>query len=329
MIKVTPWDGKPISSPGVYAQVPLSTYHSGTLCTGPSISSSGLRTIFTQSPLEFWINSPLNPNRLPREEKRHFSIGSCLHHLALGEAEFSKYFIIRPAEYEDAKTSTLKKWTRASHYCKAWEDSAEASGRTIITPDELEMIKGMVGIQPWQKGLDDSGLLNNAVVRAGALQGLVEHAVVSIDPETGIFLLSKPDTIPLDSTEGVDLKSCLSVEPHKLQRTLDDLRYDCQGAVLSTCLEQAADIRLTNFTLIFVSKNEPHEVAVREIWPADMDEAAKDNRAALRTFALCLERGKWPGQYGATSDAQFIARSERNRERAALRREQLELAMLA
>lgn len=321
-IDVKIWDGKPIRDPGVYAQVPLSSYHSGQLCAGPSISSSGLRTIFTQSPLDFWVNSPLNPNRLPQEEKRHFSIGSCLHHLALGEADFQKHFCVRPAEYQDEK-GVFKKWTRAAGYCKAWEAEAEASGRTIITPDELEMIKGMVGIQPWQKDLEDSGLLNNAVVRAGALQGLVEHTIVAFDRETEVYKLSRPDCIPIDSTMGMDLKSTQSVDFRKLQWTLDDLRYDMQGSLLSECLMQAADIQLTIFGLVFVCKPPPHEVAVREIKPFDMDEAAKDNQAALRTFALCLERGKWPGVGGGEDDARYIERSDRARERAALRRAQL------
>lgn len=320
--KVDVWDGKKIDRPGVFAGVDMESYH-GDLCIGPSISSTGLRTIFNESPLEYWRTSIYNPLRREPEETRAFALGKCLHFLALGEANFSKAFIIRPSDYEDTKTGEMKRWTRAAAYCKAWETEATASGRTIITPEELELIKGMVGIQPWQKDLEDSGLMNNAVVRAGALQGLIEHTVIAQCRETGVWLKARPDCIPTASREASDLKSTLSVQPHKMQKTLDDFRYDAQAALISTCLEQAAGYRLENFALIFVCKSEPHEVAVRELKPYDLDESAKDNTAALRTFALCMERGKWPGVGGGEADARYLERSDRSRERAALRREQL------
>ena len=322
-MKVTPWDGKPISAPGIFSGVPSTVYHGPDLCIGPSISSSGLRKIFTTSAMEYWIYSPYNPNALESPDSRAFVVGRASHHLCLGEADFRKHFVVRPEEYPDEKTGQLKKWTRAAAYCKRWEAEADEAGLALLTPAELEIIKGIAGIHPWQKGLEDSGLMNNAVVRAGALQGLVEHTIVAQDKETGVWLKARPDVIPTASREACDFKTTLSVEGYKLQRSLDDFRYDAQGEIVSRCLEQAADFRLTNFSLIFADKNEPHEVAVRELKPYDLDEAAKDNDAALRTFALCMERGKWPGRGGGEEDARYLERSDRSRERAVLRREQL------
>jgi hypothetical protein len=324
---VTPYDGNPISAPGIFSGVPSKIYHGPDLCVGPSISSSGLRTIFTDSAMEYWIRSPYNPNRLEQEDSRAFVLGRAAHHLCLGEADFKKFFIVRPAEYPDQKTGELKKWTRAANYCKAREKEWTDASLDILTPEELEAIKGLAGIQPWQKGLDDSGLMNNAVVRAGALQGLVEHTIIAQDKETGVFLKSRPDVIPTASREATDFKTTQSIAGYKLQQTLDDLRYDMQGELVSRCLEQAADFRLTNFALIFAAKKEPHEVAVRELKPYDLDESAKDNQAAIRTFALCMERGKWPGVGGGEDDARYLERSDRSRERAAARREQLERGM--
>jgi hypothetical protein len=320
---VTPWNGKPIGTPGIYSGVPMARYHGPDLCVGPSISSSGLRTIFNDSALAYWITSPYNPLRQEEEDSRAFIVGRCVHHLALGEADFKKHFIVRPEEYPDQKTGVLKKWTRAANYCVDWEFVQERAGLAIITPAELESIKGMVGIQPWQKGLTDSGLLNNAIVRAGALNGLIEHTIIAQDRETGVWLKSRPDVIPQSSAEAVDLKSTLSVEGWQMQRTLDDFRYDAQAALVSTCLEQAAGTQLTNFALAFVCKAPPHEVAIRELKPFDLEDSAKDNQAAIRTFALCMERGRWPGVGGGEDDARYLERSDRSRERAAVRREQL------
>ena len=321
---VTPYDGNPISAPGIFSGVPSKIYHGPDLCVGPSISSSGLRTIFTDSAMEYWIRSPYNPNRLEQEDSRAFVLGRAAHHLCLGEADFKKFFIVRPSEYPDQKTGELKKWTRAANYCKAREKEWTDASLDILTPEELETIKGLAGIQPWQQGLEDSGLMNNAVVRAGAMEGLVEHTIVAQDKETGIWIKSRPDCIPTASREASDFKTTLSVHPQKLQQTLDDYRYDAQAEIVDRCLEQAAGFRLTNFALIFACKKEPHEVAVRELKPFDLQESKKDMDAAIRTFALCMERGRWPGVGGGEEDAKYMERSDKSRERAIVRREQLQ-----
>jgi hypothetical protein len=277
--------------------------------------------------MNYWMHSPYNPQRIEEDESRALILGRGSHHLVLGEANFKSFFVVRPDEYPDARTGELKKWTRAANYCKAWEAEKSAAGLDILTPAELETIKGIAGILPWQKGLEDSGLLNNAVVRAGALQGLVEHTVIALDRETGIWLKARPDVIPTASTEACDFKSTSAIDDRSLQRTLDDYRYDMQASLVSRCLEQAADFRLTNFALVFACKSPPYEVAVRELKPFDMDEAAKDVQAAIRTFALCMERGKWPGVGGGETDAKYLERSEWSRQRAAERREQLARVM--
>ena len=320
-LKINKWNGEKISEPGIWSDVPDHVYHGADLCTGPSISSSGLRTIFTKSPLDYWVNSPFNPNRLPQEDSRAFIVGRALHFLCL-EGKFKERFVCRPEDYEDEKGS-LKKWTRASAYCKKWEAEAEELGLAVITPAELEMLRGMAGLLPWQKGLEDCGLMNNAVVRAGALEGLVEHAIIAVDKETGVFIKAKPDVLPVDSRDAADLKSTQAIDTRSLVRTLEDYRYDCQSEIISRCLEQAAGYRLENFALIFVTKPEPHEVAVRELRHFDLDAARLDMDAAIRTFAVCMERGKWPGVGGGEEDARYLERSQWSRDRAIERREQL------
>lgn len=324
---ITPirWNGEPISAPGVYAGIPIDIYHGADLCDGPSISSSGLRTIFNDCPMAYWIESPLNPRRLIPDEKEAFILGRAAHHLVLGESDFGKFFTVEPATYPDSKTGEQKAWNNNATYCRDWRAHVtEGEGRTILTAKQIEAIRGMAGLLPWQKDLEDSGLANNAVVRAGALSGLVEHTIIARDEATGIYLKSRPDAIPLDSTEFNDFKSTIEVSYPKLQRTLDDFRYDMQADLASTCLKQAADQPFTSFAFIFAMKKPPHAVEIVELKPSDLEEAAKDNRVAIDTFADCLARGRWPGPSGGRGDARYIERSVRNHEAAALRRAQLE-----
>lgn len=317
-MQVITWDGKPISSPGIYARVPIDFYHGPDLCAGPSISSSGLRTIFADSPLDYWIHSPLNPRRIDRAESEAFTLGRGAHHLLLGEDDFSRYFVARPEELNG------KAWNGNRTDCREWMELAAEAGQTVLTAGQMESIKGMAGILPWQEGLEDSGLANNALVKAGALSGLIEHTIIALDAETGVFIKSRPDVIPTGSREFNDFKTSADVSDEAIRKTLDAYRYDMQADLASTCLEQAHGHPFESFGFIFADKKPPHAVNVIELDASDLEEAAKDNRTALRTFARCLDTNRWPGPAGARGDAATIQRSAWSRTRAADRRAYLD-----
>lgn len=324
------WNGEPISKPGVYSHVPITAYHGADICDGPSISSSGLRTIFdpASGPLSYWVESPLNPLRLIPEEKEAFILGRAAHHILLGEANFSSHFAIEPSTYPDSRTGEQKPWNNNANACREWRTHVtEGEGRTILSAKQLDAIRGMAGLLPWQRGLEDSGLKNSAVVRAGALSGLVEHSIFAKDEETGVWLKSRPDAIPLDSTDFADLKTSVDVDYDSLSRTLGDFRYDMQAVLASICLAQAAGVEFTSYAFIFVAKKPPHAVEVVELRGVDLDEARLDLRAAIRTFANCLKTRRWPGPSGIRGDARFVERSEWNRKTAAGRRAFLELEL--
>jgi hypothetical protein len=317
-MQIREYSGQVITEPGIYANVPMAKYHSGKLCAGPSISSSGLRKIFSESEMAYWVESPLNPNRLIPKEKEAFILGRATHHLALGEAHFHKQFTIRPETLDGSK------WNGNRHVCQNWEAQRQLEGLTILTPGQKEQILGMAGVLPWQANLEDSGLANSRMVQDGILNGMIEHTIAFQDQETGIWLLSRPDAIPLDSTMNGDLKTTEDVSFSKLEMTISDWRYDMQAALARWALRVVCNIELTNFALVFVMKQPPHAVRVIEIKHGDMDEAEKDLRVAIRAFARGIETGRWPGPGGTQMDAMFVGVTKWARDRANARRAFLE-----
>lgn len=277
------WDRKPIAAPGIYSGVPIDAYHSGTICDGPSVSSSGLRTIFKESPAHYWVSSPLNPDRIDDEESAALLLGRAAHHLLLGEDAFSTLFVMRPEKWDSWRTNDAK----------AWKTEQEAAGRTCLLPSQIEAIRGMA-----------RSLSRHPLIDAGILSGDIETSLFWRDEETGVWLKSRPDAIPNSSGDFSDLKTTVSVRTEAIERTLADYGYAQQASLMADGVAAITGKPMTSFSLVFVEKLPPHCVRVVTLKDADLERGRKQNRAALRIFARCLEENRWPGPGG--QDAEYI-----------------------
>lgn len=286
-----PFDGKPLSKPGIYSRVPLSRYHGGKLCDGPSISSSGLRKIFNESPAHYWATSPLNPDRIDGEETEALILGRAAHHLLLGEDNFLTEYIVRPDKIDGAG------WQGNRIACRAWLAEQRAQGRTVLKPDQLEAIRGMA-----------KALAANSLVTQGILNGAIEQSIVARDEETGVWLLSRPDAVPNESGDYADLKSTSAIG-FDLDRAIQKHRYDMQAALVRRCAA-AIGIEMASFSFVFCEVKPPHSVEVLTLHDEDIEKADMDIQVALRVFASCLKSGNWFGPGGTQFDARYARLSE-------------------
>ncbi|MGP9819238.1 PD-(D/E)XK nuclease-like domain-containing protein [Salinarimonas sp. NSM] len=296
--------GEVITEPGVYGSVPMERYHGADLCDGPSVSSSGLRTLFSQSPAHYFATSPLNPNRVERTETQAFSLGRAAHHLLLGEADFARHFAVRPDEWKDWRTNAAK----------AWRDEQEAAGLTVLKPDDLDAIRGMA-----------ASLAANPLVAAGILNGAIEQSIVWKDAGTGLWLKVRPDAIPGDGNDVADLKTTTSVAYDALAKTVAEYGYAMQGALIREGFRQVLGRDLETFSLVFVEKTAPWCCRIVTLKTEDLDLGADAIRVALRVFARCLERGEWPGPGGTQGDAEFLEIPEWARNRVRMQIEALKM----
>ena len=297
--KTIKWDGAQIAKAGLYGAIDLDAYHAAKICDGHSISSSGLRAIFDEFPADFYCEWRGNPNRVEVKESRHFIVGRAVHHLMLGEPFFAKLFAIQPEDYEDEKTGEVKKWSNNAVACKRWHAERKREGRTVLTMAEVESIKGMA-----------RSLGNHPIIRHGALNGMIERSIFWKDKKTGIWLKSRPDSIPNDSGDFVDLKTTTSVQWTDLVRSISDFGYNQQGALVRQAAREVLGIDKPTFTLVFIQKTPPYSPRVVTFKDSDLDRGDKQNRAALDLFAQCLKADHWPGPGGDREDAEYIEISE-------------------
>ncbi len=287
-----------ITSPGCYVDLDIERYH-GQCTDGPSISSSGLRTIFIDSPAHYWVGSHLNPNRADEPQSEALILGRAAHHLLLGEKEFGRLFVVRPDRFDSWRTAEAK----------TWKAEQEKAGMTVLLPGQIEIIRGM-----------HASLQAHPLIAGGILDGAIEHSLIWQDEETGIWLKARPDAIPTASGDFADLKTAASVAPEDLSRAVSDRRLDMQAALVKWGAKAVLGIEMNDFALVFVEKAPPHCIEVRVIRQDHIEEAEGDLRAALRLFAKCLKTNTWPGPGGSMSDLAPIGLSDFARRRAADRR---------
>jgi hypothetical protein len=288
MIQSIRWDGNQITQPGVYSRLPLDDYHRGDICDGPSVSSTVLRKLWDTSPAHAWAHSALNPDKAEDTESEWMNIGRAAHHLLTAEVGFADQFVVRPETIEG------EKWNGNRKECKRWLAARKREGFTVLTPANVEVIKGMA-----------VSIGNFPLVRAGALNGMIERSFFWQDKETGLWLKARPDAIPSDSGDFTDIKTTPSVLYRDLQKSVGDFGYH-QQAALTIEGARALDIEASSFTLIWVEKKPPYCVRAQQLKDEDIERGMKQNRWALRTFADCLASGVWPGPGDGRDDAEYV-----------------------
>lgn len=272
-VKVAP--GEKIAADGVY-DIEISQYHSD-CCAGPSISSSGLRMIETKSPAHYWDVSYLNPNRIEQDvEPNHFSLGRAAHVLLLGEAGFARQFAIRPKEFDSWRTKDSK----------AWRAEQIAAGKSVLVPDDVETIKGIA-----------HALSHDPLIKSGLLNGEVERSIICKDKETGVWLKSRPDALPVNADLVVDLKTCASATAYATRQSIREYAYHMQLALTGMLMREVIGHNISDedYVLVFVETKRPYCVNVKPIDPSAIFYGRCQVRRAIRKFAECLNKGHWPG----------------------------------
>ena len=304
-LNITPWDGKPIAKAGFYSGVPMSAYHSGRLCLGPSLSSSGLRKIFTESEAHFYDQWPLNPeyDKDANEESEALILGRAVHHLLLGQPHFAKEFVITPSECADSK-GKMQPWTLRFDSAKAWVKDRAAEGITVLSTDQAERIKGMA-----------LRLAREPLIKQGALSGLSEITMAWLDKKMGVWLLSRPDVIPTDSGDMTDLKTLGYgvVDYPNLVRTIAERGYHQQAGLAAEGFEVLTGAKLKSFSFYFVESKRPHCARMVMLKDADLVLGQRQNRNAMQRFVKSMNSGHWPGPGGTQEEVVTIDLSDTKR----------------
>lgn len=292
------WDRKPITEPGVYSNLPIETYHNDISLFGGdwSISSSGLRKIIDR-PLGWWCQSPFNPDRDDSETTKALDFGKAAHMLLLGEKGFAEQYSLRPDHRVDdlgLPEKERRKWNGNGKDCIAWLAEEEKKKRTVITSDQIKVIRT----------ISDS-LSQNELVRQGILNGRIERSIIAKDGD--IWLRARPDVIPNSGGDFVDLKTAASVDDDSLSKAIFNHGYHIQAGFMRMVVRAVlgADA-FQSFTFVFVEKTAPFDVRIKQLKDVDIDIGERQAMLGLSIMRRCIEEGRWPGYDGFGESAAWI-----------------------
>lgn len=290
-------DGQPVPGPGQY-DMSMDHYHSQACCPGPSVSSTGLRKIFLESPADFWATSELNDKRFEPEPTDAFTFGRAAHALLLGDECFEEKFCVVPMNappeplpsqwkmLEEGRDLTKSATERLDFWAPFYQ---KHRGKAFLKEADLEAIFHI-----------RDALLAHEIVPV-LLEGQAEQSLIWQDEETGIWLKSRLDI--LSSTgDFADLKSTSDKDPRRLMAGITRYGYDMQLGLNTMAVEQVLGIPFDEETyaarsaiLLFVYKKPPFHIMPVEVPFGDLFRARQKCRLALNTMARCIKEDRWPG----------------------------------
>lgn len=283
--------GPMITEPGAYPDIDAEDYHGNpNLLPEPSLSSSGAKLLLNKSPYHFWANSLLNPNRPPQPERSHFAIGRMAHDLILlPERPIEDFYHVLPEGFAWNKTNQMR-----------WEieeaNTARREGKTLIKAADAVIAYAAA-----------DSLKRNELAMACITNGVTEETLVWKDEETGVWLRARPDFRPhsivdrLQTRVVADIKVVAetSITPQGFSRHILNYGYHVTAAMYWEGIEKVHGIAPTHWVHVPVEKAFPFTAEVYPLPMEDIERGRQLMRRAVRLFADCLSKDKWPSHTSA------------------------------
>lgn len=275
-----------ITKPGAYPGIDEADYHDNPhLLPGPSLSSTGAKRLLNKSPYHFWFDSPMNPDRPVREDKRHLNVGKAAHDLILLSERWPTFYHVLPQGFATNKTKKMPEAVAAY-------EAAVERGLVILRHDDAEVVRAVA-----------ASLQRNPIAMSALTNGETETTLAWQDAETGVWLRARPDFMPHAVRVGgdvivvSDLKfvAATNADPEGFKRAIANFGYHQSAAFYGDGIKAVFGRFPTHWLHVVVEKDPPYCVALYELPQEDIERGRWLNREAIRIFASCIETGKWPG----------------------------------
>lgn len=284
-------DDEKITEPGFY-QISLDRHHSQP-CDGPSVTSGILRKMELESPADVWAFHQLNPSRWVKPQTTALRLGRAMAAYVEGGMDaVAQQFVVLPADKPNKPTAAQitaydeGRATEAGKRSVEFWRSVEADPRDPLTEAEQKMIEDMGKVIAKDPGA------------CAAMGGIPEVTMAWRDERTGLWLLSRPDTVSFDGmiSDYKKMSAQGGAFNHRLvDRRIEQHGYHQQMAFARDMMELLTGEAPEVVSIIAQSDAAPHHVIIREIDQEALAIGSFLNRRSITRFSECLASGHWPG----------------------------------
>lgn len=269
-----------ITAPGIYPDLTMPDYHSGTITPTPAMSSSIAALMNDRCPAAVWHAHPaLNPDFVV-ENKREFDLGSAAH-----------LDVLEPDRF-DAETVVIDADSYRTKIAQESRDMAYAAGKTPLLTHQHELVLGMC------HAVMGNDTTRDLLYSFGPTR-LIEQSLFWIDTQTGVWCKSRPDLMIDHGDDSVTLVNYKthgrSIEPNGFARHVADMAYYQRAAWEIEAVHRVLGKTVRRYLLLAQEIDPPYLSAVYRLMPSDLAYGNGRNRWALDQFAGCLGADHWPG----------------------------------
>lgn len=280
-----------ITEPGFY-NISLDRHH-GQPCDGPSVTSGILRKMELSTPADVWAFHQLNPNRWVKPQTAALRLGRAMAaYVEGGMDEVAKHFMVLPEDKPRQPTAQQILAYEEGRATDAGKRSVEFWA--VVDKDPRDPLS-----ESEQKMIEDMGRVLALDPGASAIMGGVPEITMAVRDEiTGLWVLSRPDTVSFDGSLSDYKKMNTMGRPftHRLvDSRITEHGYDMQMALAAEAFHALTLEWPSSVGIVAQWDAAPHHVILREIAEEDLRMGQFRNRRALNRFHECLTSGHWPG----------------------------------
>jgi hypothetical protein len=259
--------------PGIYENVPFAEY-----LDWDAVNSSSL--LRAEKSMHHFRHGGYG------EETDAMRLGTLLHCGKFEPLELMQRYVVMPAfelqirkpngaQYENPRSTS-------AYRDAVKEFKRENAGKTVVLPQELEKLKGVVAAL--------SGHSRARQYLEGA--GPTEVCLVWTDPGSGVLCKARLDKLNYTSRVIADFKS--STDISGFEWNIKKWRYKRQAAFYSDGFEVLSGVRLP-FTLTAAETVEPYMVRAAPLSERSLKQGRASYQILLAQIAECRASGSWPG----------------------------------
>ncbi len=255
---------------GIHDNVPADRYHADP-CERPSLSSSLIKVLCSQSPLHAWTQHPkLNPEYESRDTPE-FDVGTAAHSILLNGED-----IVEIIDADSFRTNAAKEA----------RDDARHAGRVPLLTHQAAQVNRMLSRVGWQ--LDRVRCEPRPFT-----DGAPEQTLIWED-DYGVICRARPDWLRTDCVAIDDYKTTTTANPDRWSRKqMFDNGYDVQAAFYLRGLRKLTGAD-AEFRFVVQEKTPPFALTVISLGGDVLAVADAKIEWALRKWSGCLASDSWP-----------------------------------